>query len=94
MKEKGASKVVGIDISNEMIEEAIKVEKSSDPIIYKVADAKTFQESCDFDLVTTQYLFPYASTKDDLLKMCQSAFKALKPGGSFVGVTTWLGSVN
>ena len=34
MKDKGASKVVGIDISNEMIEEAKKVEKSSDPIIW------------------------------------------------------------
>ena len=77
-----------------MIEEAKKVENSSDPTIYIVADATIFQESYDFDLVTTQYLCPYASTKDDLLKMCQTAFKALKPGGNFVGVTTWLGSVN
>ena len=43
IKAKRAS--VGIDISNKMIEEAKKVDKSSDPIIYKVADAKTFQES-------------------------------------------------
>ena len=47
-----------------------------------------------FDLVTSQYLFPYASTKDELLKMCKAAFSALKSGGSYVGVTTWLDSDN
>ena len=45
-----------------------------------------------FDLVTSQYLFPYANTKDELLKMCKAAFSALKSGGSYVGVTTWLDS--
>ena len=47
-----------------------------------------------FDLVTSQYLFPYAKTKDELLKMCKAAFSALKSGGSYVGVTTWLDSDN
>ena len=47
-----------------------------------------------FDLVTSQYLFPYANTKDELLKMCKAAFSALKSGGSYVGVTTWLDSDN
>ena len=43
-----------------------------------------------FDLVTSQYLFPYAKTEDELLKMCKAAFSALKSGGSYVGVTTCL----
>ena len=52
------------------------------------------QNKDGFDLVTSQYLFPYAKTEDELLKMCKAAFSALKSGGSYVGVTTWLDSDN
>ena len=47
-----------------------------------------------FDLVTSQYLFPYANTKDELLKMCKAAFSALKSGGTYVGVTTFIEAEN
>jgi len=98
----GAHQVVGVDISNEMIVEAKKLGDPSDKeggLTYITADA-TDQGAYmplnkdGFDLVTSQYLFPYANTKDELLKMCKAAFSALKSGGSYVGVTTWLDSDN
>ena len=96
LKDKGASRVVGVDISPAMIEEAKKYEdyKEAGSLIYEVGNAKTYESSFLYDIVTSQYLFPYASTKNDLLQMCQSAYNALKPGGTFVGVSTWLGDMN
>ena len=96
MNERGASRVVGVDISPAMIEEAKKYEdyKEAGSLIYEVGNAKTYESSFLYDIVTSQYLFPYASTKNDLLQMCQSAYNALKPGGTFAGVSTWLGDMN
>ena len=44
--------------------------------------------------MTSQYLLPYANTKDELLKMCEAAFSALKSGGTCVGVTTFFDAEN
>ena len=90
---------MGVDVSNEMIVEAKKLGDPSSTdkdgsLTYVTADA-TDQSAYmhlnkdGFDFVTSQYLLPYATTKEELMKMCQAAFIALKSGGSYVGVTTF-----
>ena len=91
IKQHGASKVVGVDISKEMIAEA-KEGESSCPldIEYHVADAAKYVHGHGFDIVTAQYLFCYADSKEKLLSFCNTAFKNTKPGGRLVTVSTVL----
>ena len=97
-------KVVGVDVSKEMIEEAKKLgdpadaaSGSSNSLTYITANATDLSaymplsnQKEGFDVVTCQYLFPYASNKEELFQMIKAAFVGLKLGGSFVGVTTCL----
>ena len=96
--ELGAAQVLGVDISSEMIAEA---ERLGDPsasgtqplgegLSYIAADASGYRPDKGqlFDLVTAQYLFPYASTTEELTNMCTAAFTALTPGGQFKSVST------
>ena len=96
--------MVGVDVSKEMIEEAKKIGDPeaavtgiSSALTYVAANAtdlSAYMSMCHqkggFDVVTCQYLFPYASNQEELFQMIKAAFVALKPGGSFVGVTTCL----
>jgi ubiquinone/menaquinone biosynthesis C-methylase UbiE len=84
-KEKGASLVVGVDISEKMVELARKQEsKQKLDIQYIVADVLELGKIGDFDLVVASYLLNYAQTKTQLLKMSQTIFNNLKIGGRFV----------
>ena len=90
----GAKEVLGIDSSIQMIENARQQEypKRNGSLAYKLANVIGYDESKEyFDIVTTQYLFPYAKTKEELQQMIVTAYNTLKPGGMFVGVTTWSG---
>jgi ubiquinone/menaquinone biosynthesis C-methylase UbiE len=86
-KQKGASLVVGVDISEKMVELARQEEdKQKLGIQYIVADVMELGKIGDFDLVVASYLLNYAQTEEQLQKMCQTIFTNLKPGGRFVTV--------
>ena len=86
MRKKGASEVLGVDISPEMIDLAESSEKSI-PLgcKYLVHDASTLEKMGEFDLVVAIYLLNYAQTKGELRKFCEVAYKNLKKGGRFIG---------
>jgi len=87
LKQKGAARVVGVDISAGMIDLASK-EETQRPlgIDYHVRDAKTLDLREQFDLVFAAYLLNYAATREELLQMCQAIAGHLKAGGRFVSV--------
>jgi ubiquinone/menaquinone biosynthesis C-methylase UbiE len=87
IKNLGAANVVGVDISEKMIELARKREdKDQLGIQYKVCDVMNLGKIGNFDLVVASYLLNYAQTRDQLLKMCYTIFVNLKPGGRFVSI--------
>ena len=86
-KQKGAATVVGVDISEKMIELA-RQEEAREPlgIEYIVRDVLELGKIGSFDLVVASYLLNYAQTKEQLLQMCQTIYANLKPGGRFVSI--------
>merc|ERR1711976_177679 len=91
LKEMGAGKTIGVDISEEMIKEAKKQElEKSLGIEYFVEDASKFIYDHQFDLITAQYLFCYADTKENLMSLCKNVGQNTKPGGRFISVTTFM----
>jgi len=87
LRQAGARRVVGVDLSEAMIGLARQEEQRCPlGLEYHVADVKALQTRECFDLVTAAYLLNYAATEDELLQMCRSIAAALKPGGRFVTV--------
>lgn len=87
LKQNGAARLVGVDISSEMIELARLEEASVElEIEYIIADVMSIGSIGSFDLVVASYLLNYASTKEQLLKMCQTVVNHLKPGGRFISL--------
>jgi ubiquinone/menaquinone biosynthesis C-methylase UbiE len=86
-KDQGAAKVVGVDISQKMIELAREEEtRKFQNIEYILGDVLELGEIGSFDLVVASYLLNYARSPEELLKMCESIFVNLKPGGRFVTI--------
>lgn len=87
LKNMGAKKVVGIDISHKMIQLAKEQErKNRQGIKYYVFDAVKMPRIGGFDLVVGVFLLHYSKTKKEMLGMCQTAYKNLKKGGRFVSL--------
>ena len=87
IREQGATRVVGVDLSGGMIGLAIAAEKESPRgIEYRVGDAMAYQPDEPFDIVTAAYLLNYADTEEKLTEMCQTVARSLKPDGRFVTV--------
>jgi ubiquinone/menaquinone biosynthesis C-methylase UbiE len=88
LKQRGAAQVLGIDISPEMVRLACAKEQE-DPVgvAYRVGDATELPVLGAFELVTAVYLLNYATSQDQMLGMCRSAYKNLVPGGRFVAYT-------
>ncbi len=85
LKQRGAARVVGVDISTQMIRLAEWQEKQNPrDIEYVCKDVLELGKVGEFDLVVASFLLNYAQTKEQLLRMCQVAFENLKPGGHFV----------
>jgi ubiquinone/menaquinone biosynthesis C-methylase UbiE len=83
----GAGRVVGVDISQGMIDLAQAEEKQRPRgIEYLVHDAKTLRLTEKFDVVAAAYLLNYAQTAEELLEMCQVCARHLRPGCRFVTV--------
>src|SRR5262245_7112870 len=88
LKQRGAAQVVGVDISPEMVRLA-RAKEQEDPtgVEYSVGDATYLPVLGSFDLVTAVYLLNYATSKDEMLGMCRSAYDNLAAGGRFVAYT-------
>jgi toxoflavin synthase len=87
LKNLGARRVVGVDLSSKMIELA-RANEAESPfgVEYVVGDAITYQPEEPFDTVTAGYLLNYADTREKLLAMCQAVSRSLRSGGRFVTV--------
>jgi SAM-dependent methyltransferase len=87
LRHRGADRVVGVDLSEGMIQLA-RNEEARKPlrIEYRLGDARALDGSETFDLVVAAYLLNYASTKEELQRMCAAIARALKPGHRFVSV--------
>ncbi|WP_407886261.1 class I SAM-dependent methyltransferase [Scytonema sp. NUACC26] len=86
-KLQGAARVIGVEISEKMIELA-RQEEAREPqdIEYILGDVLELDKIGSFDLVVASFLLNYAQTREQLLKMCQSIFVNLRPGGRFVTI--------
>ncbi len=86
-KQKGAAKVVGVDTSEKMVELARAEEaKYLQKLEYIVCDVGNLGKIGSFDLVVASFLLNYASTKEQLLQICQMISTNLKPEGRFVSI--------
>jgi ubiquinone/menaquinone biosynthesis C-methylase UbiE len=87
-KQKGAAHVIGMDISEAMIELA-KQEEKSHPlgIEYRVRDALKLGELKKVDMIAAAFLLNYMQTKEQLLQVSRNIYNNLKPGGRFVTIT-------
>lgn len=86
LKRWGAARVVGVDVSEQMIGLARQQEEAQPlGIEYRVADAATLGTIGEFDRVTASYFLHYARTREELLRMVRTIHDNLKPGQRFVG---------
>jgi ubiquinone/menaquinone biosynthesis C-methylase UbiE len=87
LRQKGGTRVVGVDISAAMIDLA-RQEEARQPlgIEYVVADVKNLELGMKFDIVFAAYLLNYAQTESELRQMCSAIARHLQPGGRFVTV--------
>ncbi|AUX46619.1 methyltransferase UbiE [Sorangium cellulosum] len=85
LKQLGAGRTVGVDVSAEMIRLA-REEEARQPlgIEYVCAAAQHLVSIGEFDLVTAVFLLNYAESRDDLATMCRVVYEHLKPGQRFV----------
>ena len=85
----GASQVVGIDISEEMIELA-RWQEAREPlgIDYRIQDAREVGLQQDFDLCVSNWLLVYAHDREELGVMCHGLASRIKPKGRFVTLLT------
>jgi SAM-dependent methyltransferase len=91
LKQHGAARVVGVDLSERMIALARAEEtRRTLGIEYVNEDASTFTPGRPFDLVVAAYLLNYARSEEQLLGMCQAVARCLKPGCRFVAVNNSL----
>lgn len=81
----GASRVVGVDLSAEMVALAQEAENRTPlGISYRVHDVATLDLDETFDVVIAVYLLHYAADIDHLDAMTQVIARHLEPGGRFV----------
>jgi len=87
LRQRGAAKVVEIDLSKGMIDLA-RSQEAQHPlgIEYVVGDAKNLSTEGSFDMAVAAYLLNYACNPEELQAMCNAIATALKPGGRFVTV--------
>ncbi|KAE8378528.1 S-adenosyl-L-methionine-dependent methyltransferase [Aspergillus bertholletiae] len=82
----GAKRVVGVDISEAMVENARLQAREGDPSEFHIVDCSRPFNMGKFDLTLGKWLLNYAANKTELMTMWQNIFHSLKPGGQFVGV--------
>jgi SAM-dependent methyltransferase len=86
LRQAGAADVLGVDISREMVLLAEAEERRAPlGVRYRHGDAGELDIAGAFDVVNAAYLLNYARTGAELRRFCEVAFRALRPGGRFVG---------
>jgi SAM-dependent methyltransferase len=82
----GADRVVGVDISPEMVALAERAE-AAEPVgaRYVVADVATVGFDEPFDIAVCSYLFNYARNRDELRTLVENVHRLVRPGGVVVG---------
>jgi SAM-dependent methyltransferase len=86
-RQRGAARVVGADISEDMIRIARQQASAAGlGIEYLVHDAGRAPLGGDFDLVSAVWLLHYAGQAEALARMCQNVHDSLKPGGHLVAL--------
>lgn len=87
LRQRGASPVLGIDLSEGMVALARQQEaKHQLGIDYRVGDARKLSLPAKYDLVIAAYLLNYAPNRQELGAMAAGIAGCLKPGGRFVTV--------
>ncbi len=87
LKQRGAQQVLGIDLSQGMVDLA-RAQEAEEPlgVHYQQGDVCHIEPAQPFDLAVSAYLLNYAARYEELLKMCQGVARLLKPGGRYVTV--------
>ncbi len=83
---RGAARVVGVDISPEMVALARQAEET-EPLgaEYVVADVATVDIGEQFDVALCSFLFNYARSRDQLRSLVKGVAGLLRPGGCVIG---------
>lgn len=87
IKKLGAARVIGVDLSEEMIK-AAKEKEEENPlgIEYLVGKVGELGKIGEFDIIVGGLLLHYSQTKDELKRMCQDISVNLENGGRFVAL--------
>ncbi|MEV6205742.1 class I SAM-dependent methyltransferase [Kitasatospora sp. NPDC051914] len=85
MRRRGARRVVGVDLSPEMVRIANEAE-ANEPlgVEYLVRDAAELEEIAPFDGALGAFLLHYSTDRKHLDRMCRGISRNLAPGGRFV----------
>ncbi|MBD2784699.1 class I SAM-dependent methyltransferase [Xenorhabdus sp. DI] len=87
-KSRGAAKVIGVDISDKMIEIAKnKSQQSGDGIEFHVRDVSKMESFGKFDLIVAAWLFCHAESLEQLESMFRVIADHLKPSGKLIAYT-------
>jgi toxoflavin synthase len=88
LRQSGAARVVGVDISSGMIDLA-RAQEAAQPlgIEYLVQDGRRLHLDTTFDLAVAAYLLSYARNRNELEAMCRGIARCVKPGGRFIAAT-------
>lgn len=85
----GARRVLGVDVSPQMIQIAQSIEAAHPlGIEYQVHAADNLPDLGGFDIVTAAYLLHYAQDRAQLDHMCRGIRRQLRPGGRLVTLIT------
>jgi ubiquinone/menaquinone biosynthesis C-methylase UbiE len=85
-RRRGASRVVGVDVSEEMHRATrAREEEEGLGVEYVLGDAGTLERLGEFDLVTGIHLLHYATSFEHLQGMCEGISQNLQSGGRFLG---------
>jgi ubiquinone/menaquinone biosynthesis C-methylase UbiE len=85
LKKYGASRVVGVDISPQMIALATEQERRQAlGVEYVCADVEELPYQGEFDIVVAAYLLHYSKSEQGLMRMCRNIVGHLPVGGRFV----------
>lgn len=90
LRERGAARVVGVDLSPKMVELA-QAQEASRPLgglEYRIGNGKDLPYEGAFDLAFAAYFLNYAHDRAELQQMCDAIARCLKPGGRFVTVNS------
>jgi toxoflavin synthase len=87
LRQRGAAKVTGVDLSQKMIELANASEEQQPlGIEYVVGDGRDMNFGPVYDLAVAAYFLNYAHDRAELEAMCNGIARCLKPGARFVTV--------